>query len=212
MWLSVLLGPWAVLLALAAGRCRGLSFHLPPLSRKCLKEELHRDVMVTGEYEVSEAAAPGIRTNLKVTDSAGHLLYSREEAKKGKFAFTTEDYEVYEICFQSHGQPGNFRLPDQLVTLNVKHGVEAMNYENVAKAEKLKPLEIDLRRLEDLSESIVKDFAFMKKREEEMRDTNESTSIRVFYFSIFSMLCLVSLAAWQVFYLRRFFKAKKLIE
>lgn len=41
-----------------------------------------------------------------MTDSAGHLLYSREEAKKGKFAFTTEDYEVYEICFQSHGQPG----------------------------------------------------------------------------------------------------------
>lgn len=66
MWLPVLLGPWAVLLALSAGRCRGLSFHLPPLSRKCLKEELHRDVMVTGEYEVSEAAAPGIRTNLKV--------------------------------------------------------------------------------------------------------------------------------------------------
>lgn len=42
----------------------------------------------------------------------------------------------------------------------------------IAKAEKLKPLEVDLRRLEDLSESIVKDFAFMKQREEEMRDTN----------------------------------------
>lgn len=42
----------------------------------------------------------------------------------------------------------------------------------IAKAEKLKPLEVDLRRLEDLSESIVKDFIFMKKREEEMRDTN----------------------------------------
>lgn len=42
----------------------------------------------------------------------------------------------------------------------------------IAKAEKLKPLEVDLRRLEDLSESIVKDFAYMKQREEEMRDTN----------------------------------------
>ncbi|KAL7978246.1 hypothetical protein Chor_014785, partial [Crotalus horridus] len=168
MWLSVLLGPWAVLLALAAGRCRGLSFHLPPLSRKCLKEELHRDVMVTGEYEVSEAAAPGIRTNLKVTDSAGHLLYSREEAKKGKFAFTTEDYEVYEICFQSHGQPDVMSLgPLSRQTL----WFSQLSCQ-VAKAEKLKPLEIDLRRLEDLSESIVKDFAFMKKREEEMRDTN----------------------------------------
>ncbi|XP_009071038.1 PREDICTED: transmembrane emp24 domain-containing protein 10 [Acanthisitta chloris] len=82
----------------------------------------------------------------------------------------------------------------------------------IAKVEKLKPLEVELRRLEDLSESIVNDFAYMKKREEEMRDTNESTNTRVLYFSIFSMCCLIGLATWQVFYLRRFFKAKKLIE
>uniref|UniRef100_A0ACB8G559 Transmembrane emp24 domain-containing protein 10 n=1 Tax=Sphaerodactylus townsendi TaxID=933632 RepID=A0ACB8G559_9SAUR len=82
----------------------------------------------------------------------------------------------------------------------------------IAKVEKLKPLELELRRLEDLSESIVNDFAYMKQREEEMRDTNESTNIRVLYFSIFSMFCLIGLATWQVFYLRRFFKAKKLIE
>ncbi|KAF7238568.1 Transmembrane emp24 domain-containing protein 10 [Varanus komodoensis] len=195
-------------LALCAARCRALSFQLPPRARKCLKEELRRDVMVTGEYEVSG----GARTDLRVTDSSGHLLYSRDDARKGKFAFTTDDYEVCEICFESHGQPGHFRVPDQLVTLNIKHGVEARNYESIAKAEKLKPLEVDLRRLQDLSEFIVKDFAFMKQREEEMHDTNESTSTRVFYFSIFSMLCLVALATWQVFYLRRFFKAKKLIE
>lgn len=207
-----LLGPLALVLALVAGGCHGLSFHLQPQTRKCLKEELHRDVMVTGEYEVSEATAPGLRTDLRVTDSAGHTLYSKDDAKKGKFAFTTDNYEIYEICFESHGQPGNFRIPDQLVSLDIKHGVEARNYDDIAKAEKLKPLEVDLRRLEDLSESIVKDFAFMKQREEEMRDTNESTSARVFCFSIFSMFCLVGLATWQVFYLRRFFKAKKLIE
>ena len=79
-------------------------------------------------------------------------------------------------------------------------------------AAKLKPLEVELKRLEDLSESIVKDFAFMKQREEEMRDTNESTNSRVLYFSIFSMLCLLGLATWQVLYLRQFFKSKKLIE
>lgn len=42
----------------------------------------------------------------QVTDSSGHLLYSKEDAKKGKFAFTTDDYEIYEICFESHGQSG----------------------------------------------------------------------------------------------------------
>ena len=42
----------------------------------------------------------------------------------------------------------------------------------LAQAEKLKPLEVELRRLEDLSKSIVDDFAYMRAREEEMRDTN----------------------------------------
>lgn len=33
-------------------------------------------------------------------------------------------------------------------------------------------MELELRRLEDLADSIVNDFAYMRAREEEMRDTN----------------------------------------
>ncbi|XP_029454265.1 transmembrane emp24 domain-containing protein 10 [Rhinatrema bivittatum] len=192
------------------GSALAISFHLPANGRKCLREEIHKNVLVTGEYELSER--PAGRTNLRITDSAGHILYSKEDASKGKFAFTTEEYDMFEVCFESKLPVGTGRTPDQLVILDMKHGVEAQNYEELAKVEKLKPLEVELRRLEDLSESIVNDFAYMKKREEEMRDTNESTNVRVLYFSIFSMCCLIGLATWQVFYLRRFFKAKKLIE
>lgn len=42
----------------------------------------------------------------------------------------------------------------------------------IAEAAKLKPMEVELKRLEDLSEDIVKDFSIMRKREEEMRNTN----------------------------------------
>eukprot|EP00062_Callorhinchus_milii_P024585 gi/632984649/ref/XP_007909243.1/ PREDICTED: transmembrane emp24 domain-containing protein 10 [Callorhinchus milii] len=199
-----------LLLLLGPAPSLGVSFSLAPNNRKCLREEIHKDVLVTGDYQISDQ--PGLSAHLKVTDSSGHILYSKEDATKGKFAFTTDDYDMFEICFESKLPPGHFRVPDQVVTLNTKHGVEAKSYEDIAKAEKLKPLEVELRRLEDLSESIVNDFAYMKQREEEMRDTNESTSARVLYFSIFSMFCLVGLATWQVFYLRRFFKAKKLIE
>lgn len=70
-----------------------------------------------------------------------------------------------------------------------RHGVEAKNYEGVSishikkcsnnekmfqigEAAKLKPIEVELRKLEDLSNDIVHDFSIMRKREEEMRDTN----------------------------------------
>lgn len=42
----------------------------------------------------------------------------------------------------------------------------------IGEAAKLKPVELELKRLEDLSEAIVQDFTLMRKREEEMRDTN----------------------------------------
>ncbi|XP_006823743.1 transmembrane emp24 domain-containing protein 10-like [Saccoglossus kowalevskii] len=188
---------------------QSLSFYLPVNNRKCLKEEIHKDVLVTGDYDLSDA--PGQKTLLHVADSNGHILYTKDDATKGKFAFTTDDYDMFEVCFHTKMVAGG-RGADREVSLYLKKGVEARTYDDIAKAEKLKPMEVELRRLEDLSESIVNDFAYMRAREEEMRDTNESTNSRVLYFSIFSMVCLLSLATWQVFYLRRYFKAKKLIE
>ncbi|XP_067834977.1 uncharacterized protein [Heptranchias perlo] len=67
---------------LAAG---AISFQLPSNARKCLREEIHKDRLVT--------------------DSSGHILYSKEEATKGKIAFTTDDYDMFEICFESRLPP-----------------------------------------------------------------------------------------------------------
>lgn len=48
----------------------------------------------------------------------------------------------------------------------------------LAKAEKLKPMEVELKRLEDLADAVVNDFAYMRQREQEMRDTNGEESNR----------------------------------
>ena len=43
----------------------------------------------------------------QVTDSKGHTLVNNEDKNKGKFAFTTDDYEVFEIWFISKVAPSN---------------------------------------------------------------------------------------------------------
>jgi hypothetical protein len=48
-----------------------LSFTLSSGTTKCLKEELHKDVLVTGEYQLSEASQ---KTHLTVW----HMLYIKE--------------------------------------------------------------------------------------------------------------------------------------
>lgn len=190
-----------------------------PQTRRCLKEEMRKGVVVTGDYDVTNV--PGhphlanVRIDLQITDSKGHVALSRESVDKGRFAVTPDEDDIYDFCVLSHalthiqpGAEGSIRE----VNLVMKHGVEAKNYEQLAAVSQLKPLELELTKLEDLSSSIVQDFEYMKQREQEMRDTNESTNSRVFYLSIFSMLCLASLALWQILYLKKFFKSKKLID
>ncbi|XP_044730196.1 transmembrane emp24 domain-containing protein bai [Chrysoperla carnea] len=188
---------------------QGIMFYLEPNAQKCLKEELHAHILVSGEYDVTEVA--GQKIDYVVRDSKGHILSQKEDISKGKFTFSTENFEKFEICFISRVPPHQ-RGIRQEISLVTKHGAEAKSYEGLGEAANLKPMEVELKKLEDLSDDIVQDFALMRKREEEMRDTNESTNNRVLYFSIFSMCCLLGLATWQVLYLRRFFKAKKLIE
>ncbi|RXG51667.1 Transmembrane emp24 domain-containing protein bai [Armadillidium vulgare] len=166
-------------------------FHLQPNGQKCLREEIHKDVLVSGEYDIQQT--PGQNVEIQVTDSSGQILYSKTEAGTGKFLFNTEHNDAYEILFYVTAVRGI----KQEVSIKTKHGVEAKSYERLGEAAKLKPLEVELQRLEDLSESIVQDFAYMREREQEMRDTNESTNSRVLYFSLFSLCILIGLATWQ---------------
>merc|ERR1712168_1661551 len=147
------------ILSLLISNIHSISFTLTSQAKKCLREEVHKNVLVTGEYRVSEAP---IKTHLTVIDTNGHVLYKKEDAQKGKFAFTTDEYDMFEVCFHSDSSQGQF---DREVFLDVKTGVEAKNYDDLQKTEKLKPMELELKKLEDLSEAIVNDFAYMRARE-----------------------------------------------
>lgn len=67
--------PFALLLLLLLGPSSVLtiSFHLPVNSRKCLREEIHKDLLVTGAYEITDQSggAGGLRTHLKVRRGVG---------------------------------------------------------------------------------------------------------------------------------------------
>ena len=41
-----------------------ISFHLEPDSRKCIREEVHKDVLVVGEYDIE--VVPSQKTSIEV--------------------------------------------------------------------------------------------------------------------------------------------------
>lgn len=47
-------------------------------------------------------------------------------------------------------------------------------------------MEVELKRLEDLADAVVNDFAYMRQREQEMRDTNGKD-----YYIYFTVLNII---------------------
>ncbi|GFS19145.1 transmembrane emp24 domain-containing protein 10 [Elysia marginata] len=91
------------LLTICIFNAEAVKFMLASGGRKCLKEEIHKDVLVTGEYDIQDN---GQRVDVTVTDSRGHILASKESAVHGKFAFTTEEYDMFEVCVTSKSASG----------------------------------------------------------------------------------------------------------
>lgn len=80
-----------------------------PKIGKSRMQQLHRACSENSSHVAQAQVARGgkalcsshLLSLLQITDSAGHILYAKEDATKGKFAFTTEDYDMFEACFES---------------------------------------------------------------------------------------------------------------
>jgi hypothetical protein len=96
--------------------------------------------------------------------------------------------------------------PMRHVELDIDIGADAKDWSAVQATEKLKPVETELRRIEEMVAEIVAEMDYLRTREQKLRDTNESTNTRVKWFAFGTMGMLVALGAWQVVYLRAYFR------
>ena len=96
--------------------------------------------------------------------------------------------------------------PTRHIELDIDIGADARDWSAIQAQEKLKPVETELRRIEELVGEIVSEMDYLRIREQKLRDTNESTNERVKWFAFGTMGMLVGLGVWQVVYLRAYFR------
>ncbi|KAI9141379.1 emp24/gp25L/p24 family/GOLD-domain-containing protein, partial [Paraphysoderma sedebokerense] len=184
------------------------------MNKRCLRAYVPRDVVVKGTYHVSEG--PNQRVSIQVVDNSPHKnqYYSKSDLNgDGKFVFTTHDYGDIIVCFLNTLDAGLQPSPTftKSIHLTLDTGAEAKDDSAFDKDKHLKPVEIELSRLESMSEEIVDEMEYLKTRLGKMRNTNESTNDRVKWFAILTISLTIGVGVWQVFYLKQFFKSKKLI-
>ena len=71
---------------------------------------------------------------------------------------------------------------------------------------------MELRRVEAITEEVVNEMEYLRRREQRLRDTNESTNERVKFFAVAVMVTLVAVGSWQVIYLRSYFRCVRVIQ
>lgn len=136
----------------------------------------------------------------------------KDVAGENRYAFTSHADSAFDVCFENILTSNQGVMnPTRHIELDIDIGADAKDWSAIQAGEKLKPVEAELRRIEELVGEIVGEMDYLRGREQKLRDTNESTNERVKWFAFGTMGMLVGLGAWQVVYLRAYFRSKHLI-
>ena len=147
---------------------------------------------------------------MQLYDPKGAEVWSQTDQVKGMHGFTTEHSGDYKACFYKT-DTAKEDLNKHKVRLDWKSGIAAADWENIAKASNVDDLQKTLRELAAEMKSIHEGMLYLRKKEAEMRDLNEATNSKVAWLSVISLSVCISLAVWQIFYLKNFFERKKLL-
>ncbi|EPE30685.1 hypothetical protein GLAREA_03652 [Glarea lozoyensis ATCC 20868] len=180
---------------------------------RCIRNFVAKDTLVVVTSTVDGYRGDGMRVDMHIKDAVGNE-YGKPKDVVGeqRMAFTSHADSSFDVCFENHFTGGKgVANPFRHVELDIDIGADAKDWSAVQATEKLKPVETELRRIEEMVQEIVAEMDYLRSREQKLRDTNESTNNRVKWFAFSTMGMLVALGAWQVIYLRAYFRSKHLI-
>jgi hypothetical protein len=190
-----------------------LKFELAADSRqRCIRNFVARDTLVVVTATVGGHKGDGQMVNMSIRDAVGNEYgRPRDVVGEQRTVFTSHADAAFDVCFENVLSGGRGKNPTRHVELDIDIGADAKDWSAIQANEKLKPVELELRRVEEMLGEVVSEMDYLRSREQRLRDTNESTNNRVKWFGIGTTMLLVGLWAWQIMYLRAYFRSKHLI-
>ncbi|KAG5188432.1 emp24/gp25L/p24 family/GOLD-domain-containing protein [Tribonema minus] len=205
----------AVLLAAAAAAVssiHALQLDVQPGDTRCLGEELGEDTPAKFVFKQAPRNNKPLDFNSKgvyvmVTDPSGKSIFKQmlRGEQDVEFQYTSEGPGLYHICFSSSAHS------IQRVDLSVGRHYDSESFVKSIKEEALQPLELLLSRAEDAARAINAEMDLSIQRESELKYTSVNMEWRINAFALFSIVVLLGLSAWQIVFLKKFFRSKKLL-
>ncbi|TID13521.1 hypothetical protein CANINC_004879 [Pichia inconspicua] len=198
---------------------QALRFELPAQQGssepQCVREFVNDGQLVVVTISSSGYAGDGQMLSMKITNADGDEYRKKDNIVGNiKVAFSADETSSFDICFTNRVQPGynpNGRQLSREIDLDVESGASARDWNAIQSAEKLKPSEVQLRKVNEMLDEVKNELEYLIQREQRLRNTNESTNRRVRNFFILSLFMLIGVGVYQIHYLRNYFRSKHIL-
>lgn len=98
-----------------------------------------------------------------------------------------------------------------MVTFEILTGISAKDYSDVAKKENLKPVELNLQKLEDMMSYLVHELSSIMSKEKKTLTASDVISDEIVFFSMSTLVVISLIGLAEVLYLKRYWVNRKLI-
>ncbi|CAM9150318.1 unnamed protein product [Choristocarpus tenellus] len=190
------IGVWGVQLDVQGGKMR------------CIKEAAREDTPTTFSFKVVKSNGKPPKSNIWVQVKGP----DRKNFLNKRLTETSETYNVktnaggsYEICFTNRAKDSKTRV-EFSETSGVKEDIVPQ-----VKKEYMQPLERLLHSTTDAAQSIDKDMQNSIANEMDLKKMGDTLNSRITLFSIFTVVILLSVSAWQLVLLNKFFRRVSLL-
>lgn len=214
--------PLLLLLSLCILPTSSLYFLIGAENRKCFIEEMPANTHAVASYVNADWSPKADETiDIQVYDLQEKSVHQQDADITGRFAWTSTDAGHYKICLSVKTKDASsIQVKNNANRGEASHkykfhfevtvGEESRNYAKMMKSNHLTNMEVEVLKLTDRMKDVTRELKYQNKREEEFRNTSESTNTRVMWWSVLQMVVMLVSAGFQSYHLKRFFEAKKL--
>lgn len=122
-----------------------------------------------------------------------------------KIAFTAVEAGNHQICLD------NVNLIETSVNFEFLSGVSAKDYSDIAKKSNLKPIELNLKKLEDMITYLIRELSTIIAHEENTLALNDALSNKIILFSMLTLVSMIVVGFVETFYIQQYLQKRKII-
>ena len=141
--------------------------------------------------------------SLRIYDTQGRQMYYKEREGIMDFSFTSDANGGYKFCLM------NYARGYTKIEVNIMSGVDAKNYDTLVTTKKLKPIELQAQRIEDMSREVKMLMSAVLESEDYMKQQESKTESFTYEVGIYSIIVMAILTGITSFILRTYFNKKK---